>query len=79
VLPSLPSTSKASDASSINATQKLKLEVERLQAGISELEDNNRRIEELERKQRQFESAFQALIDSGMVKPLHNTPICVDD
>jgi predicted transcriptional regulator len=53
-------------------------EVERLQAGISELEDKNRRIEELERKQRQFESAFQALIDSGMVKPLHNTPICVD-
>jgi len=60
---------KASDALSINATQKLKLEVERLEAGISELEDKNRRIEELERKQRQFELAFQTLIDSGMVKP----------
>ena len=45
---------KASDALSINATQKLKLEVERLEAGISELEDKNRRIEELERKQRQL-------------------------
>jgi hypothetical protein len=44
---------KASDALSINAPQKLKLEVERLQAGISELEDKNRRIEELERKQTQ--------------------------
>ncbi|MDQ3969449.1 MAG: hypothetical protein M3275_13785, partial [Thermoproteota archaeon] len=62
----------ASDALSINATQKLKLEVERLQSGISELEDKNRRIEELERKQRQFESAFQALIDSGIVKPIYN-------
>lgn len=61
---------KASDALSINATQKLKLEVERLEAGISELEDKNRRIEELERKQRQFELAFQTLIDSGMVKPM---------
>lgn len=62
---------KASDADalSINATQKLKLEVERLEAGISELEDKNRRIEELERKQRQFEWAFQSLIDSGIVKP----------
>jgi hypothetical protein len=44
---------KALDALSINAPQKLKLEVERLQAGISELEDKNRRIEELERKQTQ--------------------------
>jgi integrase len=61
---------KASDALSINATQKLKLEVERLEAGISELEDKNRRIEELERKQKQFELAFQTLIDSGMVKPM---------
>jgi hypothetical protein len=66
---------KASDALSINATQKLKLEVERLQTGISELEDKNRRIEELERKQRQFESAFQALIDSGFLKPLQNYPL----
>jgi integrase len=66
---------KASDALSINATQKLKLEVERLEAGISELEDKNRRIEELERKQRQFELAFQTLIDSGMVKPLSPSPI----
>ena len=61
---------KVVDALSINATQKLKLEVERLEAGISELEDKNRRIEELERKQRQFELAFQTLIDSGMVKPI---------
>jgi hypothetical protein len=60
---------KASDALSINATQKLKLEVERLQTGISELEDKNRRIEELERKQRQFELAIQALIDSGKIMP----------
>ena len=66
---------KASDALSINATQKLKLEVERLQTGISELEDKNRRIEELERKQSQFESAFQALIDSGLLKPLQNNPM----
>jgi hypothetical protein len=61
---------KVVDALSINDTQKLKFEVESLKAGISELEDKNRRIEDLERKQRQFESAFQALIDSGMIKPL---------
>jgi hypothetical protein len=48
----------------------LKLEVERLAPGISEHEDKNRMIEELERKQRHFELAFQTLIDSGMVKPL---------
>jgi hypothetical protein len=65
---------KVVDVLSINDTQKLKLEVENLKAGISTLEDKNRRIEELERKQRQFESAFQALIDSGMVKPLR-TPL----
>ena len=61
---------KVAEALSINDTQRLKLEVESLKAGISELEDKNRRIEELERKQEQFESAFQALIDSGVVKPL---------
>jgi hypothetical protein len=44
---------KASDTLSINAPQKLKLEVEHLQAGISELEDKNRRIKELERKETQ--------------------------
>lgn len=64
---------KASYALSINATQKLMLEVEHLQTGISELEDKNRRIEELKRKQRQFELAFQTLIDSGMVKPLYTS------
>jgi hypothetical protein len=36
---------------------------------MSELEQKNKRIEELERKQNQFETAFQSLIDSGMVKP----------
>lgn len=62
---------KASDALSINATQKLNLKssVFRLEF---ELEDKNRRIEELERKQREFESAFQALIDTGIVKPIYN-------
>jgi integrase len=60
---------KVVDALSINDTQKLKLEVESLKAGISELEDKNRRIEELERKQQQFELAFQTLIDTGKVIP----------
>ena len=60
----------AIDALTINEENRLKHEVVELKAGISELADKNRRIEELERKQRQFESAFQSLIDSGMVKPL---------
>lgn len=60
---------KVVDALSINDTQKLKLEVENLKAGISELEDKNRRIEELEMKQTQFEMVIQALINSGQLKP----------
>jgi hypothetical protein len=60
---------KAVDALSINDTQKLKVEVESLKADISELQDKNRRIEELESKQRQFELAFQALIDTGKLIP----------
>ena len=65
----------AVDELTISEENRLKHEVVELKAGISELEDKNRRIEELERKQRQFESAFQALIDSGMVKPIHNSPM----
>jgi integrase len=53
----------------IDDTRRLKIEVESLKADLSELEQKNKRIEELERKQRQFETAFQSLIDSGMVKP----------
>jgi integrase len=64
---------KVADALSINDTQKLKFEVQSLQASISELEDKNRRIEELERKQSQFESAIQALINSGKIRPLTNS------
>ena len=60
---------KAIDSLTIDDTRKLKIEVESLKADISELEQKNMRIEELERKQRQFETAFQSLIDSGMVKP----------
>jgi hypothetical protein len=40
-----------------------------LRADNSELEQKNKRIEELGRKQTQFELAFQSLIDSGIVKP----------
>ena len=54
---------------SVDDSRKLKIEVESLRADISELEQKNKRIEELERKQMQFETAFQSLIDSGMVKP----------
>ena len=60
---------KAIDSLTIDDTRKLKIEVESLKVDISELEQKNKRIEELERKQRQFEIAFQSLIDSGMVKP----------
>jgi predicted transcriptional regulator len=57
------------DSLTVDDTRKLKIEVESLKADISELEQKNKRIEELERKQLQFEIAFQSLIDSGMVKP----------
>jgi hypothetical protein len=60
---------KAIDSLTIDDTRKLKIEVESLRADISELEQKNKRIEELERKQSQFELAFQSLIDSGIVKP----------
>jgi integrase len=60
---------KAMDSLTIDDTRRLKIEVESLKADLSELEQKNKRIEELERKQRQFETAFQSLIDSGMVKP----------
>jgi hypothetical protein len=60
---------KAMDSLTIDDTRKLKIEVESLKVDISDLEQKNKRIEELERKQRQFEAAFQSLIDSGMVKP----------
>jgi hypothetical protein len=53
----------------VDDTRKLKIEVESLKADVSELEQRNKRLEELEKKQRQFEIAFQSLIDSGMVKP----------
>ncbi len=57
------------DNLTIDDARKLKIEVEGLKADISELEQKNKRIEELEKKQRQFEIAFQSLIDSRMVKP----------
>jgi integrase len=60
---------KGMDSLTIDDTRRLKIEVESLKADLSELEQKNKRIEELERKQRQFETAFQSLIDSGMVKP----------
>jgi len=60
---------KAMDSLTIDDARRLKIEVESLKIDISELEQKNKRIEELERKQRQFETAFQSLIDSGMVKP----------
>ena len=60
---------KAIDSLTVDDARKLKIEVESLKADISELEQKNKRIEELERKQMQFEVAFNSLIDSGMVKP----------
>jgi predicted transcriptional regulator len=57
------------DSLTIDDKRKLRIEVESLKADMSELEQKNKRIEELERKQRQFETAFQSLIDSGLVKP----------
>jgi integrase len=60
---------RAMDSLTVDDARKLKIEVESLKADISELEQKNKRIEELERKQLQFEIAFQSLIDSGMVKP----------
>lgn len=60
---------KGINSLTIDDTRKLKIEVEALRSNISELEQKNNRIEELERKQRQFELAFQSLIDSGIVKP----------
>jgi integrase len=60
---------KAMESLAIDDARKLKIEVESLRADISELERKNKRIEELEMKQRQFEAAFQSLIDSEMVKP----------
>jgi hypothetical protein len=61
---------KAVDSLTIDDNRKLRIEVESLNADMSELARKDRRIDELEEKQRQFESAFQALIDSGMVKPM---------
>lgn len=58
----------AMESLTIDDTRRLKIEVESLRYDISELEQKNKRIEELERKQRLFETAFQSLIDSGMVK-----------
>jgi hypothetical protein len=52
---------KVVDALSINDTQKLKLEVENLKAGISELEDKNRRIEQLEKQQGENTLMLQTL------------------
>jgi integrase len=60
---------KAMESLTIDDTRRLKIEVESLRFDISELEQKNKRIEELERKQREFETAFQSLIDSGIVKP----------
>jgi integrase len=60
---------KAMDSLTIDDTRKLKIEIESLKVDISELDQKNRCIEELEKKQVQFEKAFQLLIDSGMVKP----------
>jgi integrase len=60
---------RATDSLTIDDARKLKIEVESLRTEISELDQKNRRIDELERKQREFELAFQSLIDSGMVKP----------
>jgi integrase len=60
---------KSMDSLTIDDARRLKIEVESLKIDISELEQKNKRIEELERKQRQFEIAFQSLIDSGMVTP----------
>jgi len=56
----------------IDDARNLKFEVESLKADISELEQKNKRIEELENKQREFEKAFQSLIDSGMVRPYYS-------
>jgi predicted transcriptional regulator len=58
----------------IDDARNSKFEVESLKADISELEQKNKRIEELENKQRQFEKAFQSLIDSGMVRPIIQSP-----
>ncbi len=67
---------KGVDSLTIDDARKLRIEIESLNADILELAQKDRRIEELEKKQKQFESAFQALIDSGIVKPLHNnTPL----
>jgi hypothetical protein len=63
---------KAVDSLNFDDACKLRIEIESLNADISEFGKKDRRIEELEKKQRQFESAFQALIDSGMVKPIRN-------
>jgi hypothetical protein len=60
---------KATDSLTIGDSLKLKIKVETLKFNISELEQKNRRIEELGRKQGQLELAFQPLIDWGMVKP----------
>ena len=63
---------KAIDSLNIDDARKLRIEIESLNADISELTQKDRRIDELENKQRQFELAFQALIDSGMLKPANN-------
>ena len=63
---------RAMDNLTIDDARNLKFEVESLKADISELEQKNKRIEELENKQWQFEKAFQSLIDSGMVRPYYS-------
>lgn len=60
---------KAFDSLTIDDFRKLRTEIESLHADISEFAQKNMRTNELENKQRRFESAFQALIDSEMLKP----------
>lgn len=64
---------KAVDSLTIDDARKLRIEIESLNADMSQLAQKDSRIDELETKHRQLESAFQALIDAGILKPIRNT------
>ncbi len=72
----LPDYQKAAKELTISNEERLQVDVEKLQTDISnmksvslELQEKDKQIQALEKKQDQFEQLLQSLIDSGQFKP----------
>ena len=72
----LPEYQKAAKELTISDEERLQVDVEKLQTDISnmksvslELQEKDKQIQALEKKQEQFEQLLQSLIDSGQFKP----------